>query len=169
MNDSISSIHDGLVLKRAELGGRLQELDNVIAILERTSPHEPDARTATGRVSRAKPIKRPATPNSTRTIRDIMRPATVEHIQTHGQISGSELSRQYKMPRTGTVMSAWSRGFRKIGFKLRDVVYRVKNDDGKTSYGLTPYGTDVLDETSNDPKRIKTAKELPTTPVDPQE
>ena len=170
--DAITSVRDSLILKRAELAGRLQQLDDVIVILKDTTPAEPDRR-----VKRDKSSKnRFAKPR--RTVRNILGPTTVKHLEAHGRISSSELARQYKMKtengransvtktyrchasgptaswstrstsaemrRPGPIVSGWHRSFKTLGFEFKEVMERTRNEKGENSYALTPHGLQML-------------------------
>ena len=134
---SISSVLEHLTLKKAELVGRLKEIDTVIALISATDKRREKPRPAGDRDIRPRKKHDHRRP---RTVTEIIGTTVIEFMEAHGGITSSELKRLKNTEYTGPIISGWKRSMLRSGIHVDEMIECVKNKQGEKRYNLTNIG-----------------------------
>ena len=134
---SINSVLKHLTLKRAELAGRLKEIETVIALLSATDNRSEKPRAASDRDIRPRKKHDHRRP---RTVQQIIGTTIIEFMEAHEGITSSELKRLKNTEYTGPIISGWKRSMLRSGIHLDEMIECVKNEQGENRYSLTNTG-----------------------------
>ena len=143
---SISAVLEHLTLKRAELVGRLKEIDTVIALLSATDKRREKPRPAGDRDIRPPKKQDHRRP---KTIQEIIGTTIIEFMEAHGGVTASELKRLKNTEYTGPIISGWKRSMLRSGIHLDEMIECVKNDQGENRYSLTNTGRLMVRKAEN--------------------
>ena len=149
---SISSVLEHLTLKRAEMVGRLKEIDTVIALISATDKRREKPRPTGDRDIRPRKKHDHRRP---RTVQEIIGTTIIEFMEAHGGITSSELKRLKGTEYTGPIISGWKRSMLRSGIHLDEMIECVRNEQGENHYNLTNTGRlTVRNDENGTPKRV---------------